>query len=180
MWHCFIVRLHNINCTVGNDIEFKNDMQMSNNRNDKCLPEIGHFNKEKQKLFSWARTGFFLHLYFHSFLTLRVFSSISLSLYKSILWNILFCILFISLLFIHFSSFLSGIVFPTSHRTKQQLTRFTFHGASEREVVVNNFETKNKLFSALFAIPLWPTVVTLFGLCSCVLTEFWKNLNKSS
>lgn len=153
---------------------------MSNNRNDKCLPEIGHFNKEKQKLFSWARTGFFLHLYFHSFLTLRVFSSICLSLYQSILWNILFCILFISLLFIHFSSFLSGIVFPTWHRTKQQLTRFTFHGASEREVVVNNFETKNKLFSALFAIPLWPTVVTLFGLCSCVLTEFWKNLNKSS
>jgi predicted membrane protein len=127
-----------------------------------------------------AQVFFFLHLYFHSFLTLRVFSSISLSLYKSILWNILFCILFISLLFIHFSSFLSGIVFPTSHRTKQQLTRFTFHGASEREVVVNNFETKNKLFSALFAIPLWPTVVKLFELCSCVLTEFWKNLNKPS
>ena len=142
--------------------------------------KLGISIKRNRNCFHERAQVFFLHLYFHSFLTLRVFSSISLSLYKSILWNILFCILFISLLFIHFSSFLSGIVFPTSHRTKQQLTRFTFHGASEREVVVNNFETKNKLFSALFAIPLWPTVVTLFGLCSCVLTEFWKNLNKSS
>jgi hypothetical protein len=99
-------------------LNFKNDMQMMNNRNDKCLPEIGHFNKEKQKLFSWARTGFFFCI------CISILFSLSECLVPSLCLSIslsceTFCFAFYSFRFCLFTSLLFYLELSFQHHIGQ-------------------------------------------------------------